>query len=116
MKSDRQATEARHFKSPKSYVSRDGRDVLLGKEDWDDRKKELWDRAEGRCEYTERLKFNGLKQRCSREGQIPAHIIPRKDITQRDDRLTNLMLYCIEHDRLTEKQAWRTTRFTRRDK
>jgi hypothetical protein len=103
MKSDRQATEARNFKNPKSYVAPDGREVLRG-EDWKDRKLELWERCSGRCEFHY---MDG--NRCSQEGQIPAHVIPRHP--KRDDRLSNLMCYCIPHDRLTEKQSWRRTRW-----
>jgi hypothetical protein len=114
MKRDRQATEARKFLDPRSYVARDGRELLLGigNLDWIRRKKELWERAGGRCEYIP----PSLKQwpevtgRCGAEGTIPAHIIPRKDITQRDDRMSNLRLYCVEHDRLMERQSWRRVR------
>jgi len=112
MKADRQATEAMHFVNPKSYVAKDGRHVLLGKEDWDIRKLELWKRANGRCEH--KYVANGTTIRCSAVGCIPAHIIPRKDITQRDDRLSSLKLYCLTHDRQNEKQSWRKTRFGER--
>lgn len=103
MKADVQATEARHFLDPKSYVAKDGREVLHGK-DWKARKKELWDRAGGRCEFHY---LDG--RRCIQEAQIPSHIEPR--YPKRDDRMTNLKAQCWTHDRLTEKQNWRRTRF-----
>lgn len=110
MKAARQATEARNFKDPRSYVAKDGRELLLGSgnKDWEDRKRELWKRCGGRCEYTLG------NWRCVHACQIPAHVIPRKDITQRDDRMSNLKGYCVEHDRLTERQNWRRTRFGER--
>ena len=108
MKADRLATKARNFQHPKSYVTKDGRDILHG-EDWINRKRELWRRCKTRCEY---IYESG--RRCVAMGQIPAHIIPRKDITQRDDRMSNLMCYCVEHDRETEGQNWRRTRFGER--
>ena len=118
MKSDRQATEARHFACPKSYVCKDGREILH-REDWIRRKEELWARAGGRCEYVGECGISihlghgawiHRLERCWEDGTIPAHIIPRKDITQRDDRLSNLKLYCPEHDKLMERQSWRRIR------
>lgn len=114
MKADRAATEAMHFISKKSYVSKDGRHVLLGKEDWDIRKLELWKRAGGRCEHT--YMAGRVKTRCSAVGCIPAHIIPRKDITQRDDRLSNLKLYCLTHDAQNERQSWRKVHSDKADR
>lgn len=108
MKADRQETESRHFVCPKSYVAKDGREILF-REDWLARKLELYQRAEGRCEH--KYMAGRFLIRCSAEGVIPAHIIPRKDMTQRDDRLTNLKWLCVVHDRLTEGQSWRRTRF-----
>lgn len=118
MKRDRQATEKRQFLDRRSYIARDGRELMLGigNLDWIRRKEELWARAGGKCEYIvpeircSRNEVLALAKRCAEEGTIPAHIIPRKDITQRDDRLSNLKLYCFEHDRLMERQAWRRVR------
>jgi hypothetical protein len=110
LKRDVAATEARHFTNKKSYVAKDGREVLLGR-DWMWRKGELWERAGGRCEYA--TNFSLSHSRCPREGQIPAHIEPRHP--KRDDRMSNLKLYCIEHDRLTEKQSWRRIRSDRKE-
>lgn len=92
----------------KSYVREDGSEVLLDKRDWDLRKRELWKRADGRCEYINEIE-GCQRRRCLHEGVIPAHIIPRHPV--RDDRLSNLKLYCFRHDRLTEKQSWRRPRW-----
>lgn len=123
VKRDVQATAAKQYLDPRSYTAKDGRELLLGigNADWIKRKKELWERAGGTCEYW--FAEAGVKtvsskpssrfkvRRCWKEGTIPAHIIPRKDITQRDDRMSNLKLYCEEHDKLMEKQSWRKPRF-----
>jgi hypothetical protein len=106
MKADRQATEARHFISPKSYVAKDGREILF-REDWLARKLELWARCKGRCEY--KYLAGNTWVRCNAEAVIPSHVEPRHP--HRDDRLENLKAHCFVHDRLTEKQAWRKTRF-----
>src|SRR5260221_8441590 len=93
----------------KSYVRPDGSEVLLNRDDWELRKRELWARAGGRCEYLD-FPFGGSQpERCQLEGVITAHIVPRA--VRRDDRLEALKLYCHTHDRITEKQAWRVTRF-----
>jgi hypothetical protein len=107
LKSDVQATKAAKFISAKSYIAKDGRHVLLGKEDWDIRKLELWRRANGRCEYT------WGDERCTAVGCIPAHVNPRYPL--RDDRLENLKLYCMTHDAKMEKQSWRRVRSDRKE-
>jgi len=106
------AMALRDFKDPSSYIRRsDGGEVLHG-QDWRDRKVELRDRAGGRCEYEAPWKIWPLGgpalERCVRDGMVPAHIEPRHP--RRDDRMSNLKLYCFEHDRLTEKQNWRRIR------
>lgn len=106
LKADVQATAAAGFIDKRSYIAKDGRHVLLGKRDWDARKAELEERSGGRCEF---FYFVSGGERCSKLATIPAHIIPRHPL--RDDRLSNLMHYCWEHDRMTEKQGWRRTRF-----
>lgn len=111
MKADKQLTAAAGFKDAKSYIAPNGREVLYGK-DWKARKQELWKRADGRCEFVYRTSLGWEITRCFQEGQIPAHIEPR--YPKRDDRLSNMKLYCFEHDRLMEKQAWRRTRFGER--
>jgi len=98
----------------------DGSEVLYG-EDWDARKKQLWERCGGRCEYTQwdtgepatDFKNIAFQERCRKECQIPAHVEPR--YPRRDDRMSNLKGYCIEHDRLMEKQSWRKIRSDRRE-
>lgn len=96
----------------KSYVRPDGSEVLLDRGDWELRKRELWARANGHCEYKENI--GGATVQCQQEGWIPAHVIPRHPV--RDDRLNNLKLYCGFHDKLMEKQAWRVTRFGEKGK
>src|SRR5213595_3512514 len=102
MKADRAKTIEQQYLDPKSFMRPDGSEVLK-REDWIARKKQLWERCGGRCEYAE------ADWRCNREGQIPAHVIPR--YPRRNDNLENLRCYCVEHDRLTERQSWRKTRF-----
>jgi len=94
----------------KSYVRPDGSEVLLDKFDWHMRKRELWARAGGQCEYV----FPVDGSRCRLDGTIPAHIVPRA--VRRDDRLEGLKLYCDRHDRQMEIQNWRVTRFGEKGK
>lgn len=112
LKRDVAATEARNFKNPESYVAKDGREVLLGKDDWRDRVIELRERAGDRCEYVQESKF-APRVRCSAYGRIPSHIKPR--YPKRDDRMSNLLWQCFYHDRLTEKQSWRRIRSDRKE-
>ena len=106
MKADKALTLAAGFSDRRSYVTPDKREILYG-EDWIARKKALWERSGGQCEAI--LEIIGVTPwRCQREAQIPAHVIPR--YPKRDDRLSNLMAYCVEHDRLMEKQSWRRIR------
>lgn len=107
---DKQLKKERGYRG-KSYVRPDGSECLLDKIDWDVRKRELWDRAGGKCEFVHITNVGGnlIKQRCTSDGWIPAHIEPRYPI--RDDRLSNLRLLCGEHDRQTEKQSWRKPMF-----
>ena len=102
----------RGYVHPKTFVRNDGSEVLHG-EEWKQRKDELAQRSGGRCEFEAPWKVWpwGARplERCTAEAKIPAHIIPR--YPRRDDRLTNLMHYCLTHDRMTEKQSWRRLRF-----
>lgn len=108
MKADRQATEAAGFSDPKSYVAKDGREVLKG-EDWERRKRILWERADGRCEE---FMAAGLGSehltplRCGCDGTEPHHIIRRSE--KRDDRLLNLQLLCHFHHSLKDKRVVRS--------
>jgi hypothetical protein len=98
----------------KSRVRFDGSETLVGK-DWKKRKKELWDRAGGRCEqmvqgYGYKFTTGGnitsrpvKDERCRSEGHDPHHIKPRSK--GRDDRLENLQLLCrLHHDLLDWKK------------
>jgi len=107
---DKQLKQERGYRG-KSYVRPDGSEVLLDKLDWDLRKRELYKRAGGKCEYIADIKvgINTVKSRCQVQGAIPAHIEPRHPY--RDDRLSNLLLLCKQHDKIMEKQNWRKTRF-----
>ncbi len=93
MKADRAKTIAQQYLDPKSFMRADNSEVLKG-EDWIARKRELWERAGGRCEWVRDIAdpFYPLNSpetaRCAQEGVIPAHVIPR--YPRRDDRLSNL--------------------------
>ncbi|HET7210032.1 MAG TPA: hypothetical protein VFI95_25895 [Terriglobales bacterium] len=112
---DPELKRQRGYTDPKSFVRLDGSEVLH-KADWKRRKEELWERAGGRCEYEQPWKVwpwgGPAMERCTAEGWIPAHIEPRHP--RRDDRMSNLKLYCFTHDRLTEKKAWRKPRWSRK--
>src|SRR5690348_6406134 len=75
-----------------SIVYYDGRE-WLSPYDWKKRKKELFERAKGRCEH--RHVFSGYLVRCRHEGTEPDHIVPRSK--SHDDRLSNLQLLCHTH-------------------
>lgn len=103
MKRDKQATEVKHFIDPKSYVLKDGREVLAGL-DWKQRVGELRERSGGRCEKlvssADPMTHAGGQsvERCRSEAQDPDHIIKRSK--GRDDRLTNLEALCRLHHEL----------------
>lgn len=86
--------------SGKSKVFFDGREKLEGK-DWVKRKKELWLRADGKCEYM--LQMLGYYMvKCLATADDPHHIVKRSK--QRDDRLKNLQALCRYHHRLIDKR------------
>lgn len=95
-KRDVQATAAKRFKDPRSFVWKDGREQLY-EADWQDRKYELLLRARGQCEY-----LTAGDQRCQREGTEPHHRILRS--TLRDDRLNRLQLVCNFHHRALDRE------------
>ena len=111
MKRDRIATEARHFLSPKSYVTKDGREILYA-DDWKVRKQELWIRAGGRCEneWTFGCDIGAPMTRCRNEAADPHHVIPRSK--GRNDVLENLVALCRAcHDQLDRRKP----RWTKRE-
>ena len=85
----------RGYTDPKSFVRNDGSEVLRG-EDWRRRKRELWQRCGGQCEYRY---INGA--RCRGDCNDPHHH-PRKRWPVRDDRLENLVGLCREHHKLVD--------------
>lgn len=89
-----------------SVVWADGREKLVGR-DWKKRKKELWDRADGRCEFVQ------VRNRCIAEGDDPDHY-PNKRWPLRDDRLSNLRLLCRRHHRMTDRRQVGSDRAERR--
>ena len=91
---DKELKAARGYFEPKSIVFSDGRERLVGC-DYAKRKRELWARAGGRCEYF---------VRCTAVGEHPHHV--QKRSLGRDDRLENLKLLCGYHHRMMhpEKQ------------
>jgi len=118
MKRDKQATVARHFKDPRSYVAPDSREVLYTK-DWKARVAELKERSGGRCEQmvdgfdlhrtVGGWESRGTKDRCRSEAADPHHIIPRSK--KRDDRLANLRALCrLHHNWLDPRKVRRTKR------
>lgn len=110
MKSDRQATEAAQFLDPRSYVTKDQREVLYGR-DWKARKRELLERCKGRCEADCRWRDHNV-QRCRSEAADPHHKIRRS--VSRDDRLSNLLALCRFHHNLLDERRIRSDRAERR--
>ena len=99
---DEQATAAKHFKDPGSFVFKDQREWLEG-EDWDDRRFELLQRSRGQCEYTITSHMDGHTSRCCKDAQDPHHKVLRS--IARDDRMSNLLAVCRpHHDKLTAEQ------------
>lgn len=92
---------ARGYKEATSYVREDGSEVLKGK-DWMKRKRELWARCGGRCEFA-----IGRNLRCQSEAHDPHHKIERSE--HRDDRLSNLIALCRMHHETFDwkKLHWR---------
>lgn len=99
---DHELKSRRGYMDPKSIVYADGREVLKG-EDWRERKKELWERCGGKCEYrwTDAWWMGQVRGAgCSSEAMDPHHIIKRSK--KRDDRLANLQALCRFHHRLID--------------
>ena len=93
---DVEAKKRLGYKHPRSKVRLDGSEVLVGN-DWQIRKRQLWDQASGRCEA---ITSDG--ERCRSEGHDPHHIVPRGK--RRDDRLINLRLVCRMHHQLLDRR------------
>lgn len=100
MKADKQLTTAAGFADPRSYVAPDGSQILYG-DDWLARKKELWERCGGFCEWR-----NEDNQRCSVMAADPHHVIRRS--VKRIDNLWNLLALCrFHHDQMdSRKPRW----------
>jgi hypothetical protein len=102
VKRDRELTEAAHFLDSDSFVFKDGREWLVGK-DWEARKFELWKRCGGRCEWVMEIERTRLPNgptfrdtiRCSALAEHPHHIL--KKSVAHDDRLANLQGLCFLH-------------------
>ena len=102
MKADLQLTAQRQFVERKSYVCKDGREVLHGV-DWQRRVKQLRERCGGRCEYMIEHPEDAMPSiRCAREAADPHHIKLRS--RGRDDRLLNLMAVCRHHHQVLDSQ------------
>lgn len=97
-KADKQLTEQRQFVERKSYVCKDGREVLYGL-DWQRRLQQLRNRCAGRCEYVFKT-AEGDEMRCARAAQDPHHIVLRSH--SRDDRMTNLLAVCRHHHQMLD--------------
>jgi hypothetical protein len=89
MKRDLQATAARQFGDPGSYVTPDNREILKGI-DWTRRKQELWERCGGLCENI--LVAGELVIRCRQEANDAHHKVLRS--RKRNDALDALLAVC----------------------
>lgn len=101
MKRDVEETAKRHFKDPNSFVFKDGREWLEGK-DWDARRYELLLRSRGQCEYIYPDQAGNPLHRCTRDGKDPHHKVLRS--IRRDDRLKNLLNVCRPHHELLDRE------------
>jgi len=94
----------RGYTDPRSYVRNDGSEVLYGR-DWTARKREIWERGNGKCE---KLVEWGVEKQiyCRSEMHDPHHIKPRSK--GRDDRASNLIGLCRLHHSLLDyrKPRW----------
>jgi hypothetical protein len=108
-KADRALTEAAHFKDPKSWVAKDGREILFG-DDWNSRRFELLKRCGGRCEYM--IQQFPHPVRCNREAADPHHLTLRSIL--RDDRLEHLQALCRHHHLIEDARQRKEKRERRR--
>lgn len=99
----------RGYTDPRSYVRRDGSEVLKG-EDWQRRVAELAERSGGRCEEEiVRADNPRMPLWCINVARDPHHKIKRS--LYRDDRLTNLAHLCGWHH---DEKDGRKPRFSAR--
>ena len=104
MKRDVQETAKRNFFDPRSYVAKDGREVLYGL-DWKQRVGELRQRSGGQCERMWKDSSDSLSGsyiRCRSGAADPHHKIRRSVL--RDDRLSNLEALCRLHHELEDER------------
>lgn len=92
--------QRRGYTDPKSFVRNDGSERLYGL-DWIRRRRELYRRAQGQCEYVN-------ISRCTMDAADPHHIKPRSK--GRDDRLSNLQALCRYHHDLLDRRKPRWSR------
>ena len=95
----------RGYTDPRSYVRNDGSEVLYG-HDWTARKREIWERGNGKCEKIVGNTCNtrGIftTERCRSEMHDPHHIVKRSKY--RDDRASNLIGLCRLHHSLLDER------------
>lgn len=97
---DAEATKARCFKSRLSKVLCDGREILEGREDWEIRRRQCFERDDYRCQYPRSSKRGRTEKCLTRLTWLTAeadHIEARWK--RRDDRLANLRTVCAAHHR-----------------
>ena len=99
------------YVEPKSVVWLDGREKLAGR-DWEARKRELWERCGGKCEFIMPIFGGTAHVRCRQVANDPHHKIRRS--VSRDDRLANLMALCRFHHDLLDERKVRSDRAERR--
>jgi hypothetical protein len=101
---DVQASEAKAYKSNRSHMTVDGRELLYD-EDWQLRKWEVWCRGKGLCETHLVPELRHLPL-CRNRMDDPHHLVPRSK--GRNDSLDNLAGLCRMHHRMLDrrKPSW----------
>ena len=108
MDRDVDATDARRFSDPRSYVACDGRDVLCGK-DYDRRKREVLERDGYKCQWVVIARANPTT--CAgAANNNPHHRVKRSK--GRDDRAANLIAICDIHHKMAHPEF--QTRFSKK--
>lgn len=105
---DESEKQRRGYTDPRSFVRRDGSEVLHGV-DWIRRKQELGERSGGRCEQEvcPAGPSDAPMERCKSQADDPHHKVPRSK--KRDDRLSNLEHLCRWHHDLLDRRKPRWT-------